>query len=144
MAECTNQDLRKARDAAKLTRWQAAHQLGVSEETVRRWETGEVIPHPDDVGRMEEAYHAKNLWFRWMRSNIESYRDRFPEVADYTLPISLVSAKFEIGDVLPLIDSVTRDAMDGKIDNPGDRDRLIREIDEAIAAMMACKAELQR
>lgn len=144
MAECTNQDLRRARDAAKLTRWQAAQRLGVSEETVRRWETGEVIPHPDDVGRMEEAYKAENLWYRWMYSNIDSYRERIPETPNYTLPISLVSAKYETGDVLPLLDSVIRDAMDGKIDDQAERDRLIREIDEAIAALLASKEALKK
>ena len=49
MAECTIADLQNARKAAKMPRWQAAQRMGVSEETVRRWETGETRPEPDDV-----------------------------------------------------------------------------------------------
>ena len=47
MAECTNIELRKAREAKALTRWQLGNLLGVSESTIERWERGEVVPAPD-------------------------------------------------------------------------------------------------
>ena len=50
MAECTGLDLRKARDAQKMPRWQLGQMIGVSEDTIRRWEMDEIRPEPDDVG----------------------------------------------------------------------------------------------
>ena len=41
MAEFTHNDLRSAREARKIQRWRLANELGVSEDTVRRWEIGE-------------------------------------------------------------------------------------------------------
>ena len=61
MAEFTHLDLRREREARKMQRWKLADAVGVSEWTVERWEKGEVIPDPDDVGRIEANQHLTKI-----------------------------------------------------------------------------------
>ena len=102
MAECTIADLQNARKAAKMPRWQAAQRMGVSEETVRRWETGETRPEPDDVWAMKREYKAEGLWHRWMRSTYDSYRDNWPEIVNREMPLAIVNARHQMADVMAL------------------------------------------
>lgn len=136
MAEFTHLDLRREREARKMQRWKLADAVGVSEWTVERWEKGEVIPDPDDVGRIEEALEVPGLWERWMRSTYDSYRKRHPEKApEYDLARSMVRVRYELGDVLALHDKAERDALDGAIDDPGLREKYKKELEESVAAM---------
>lgn len=144
MAECTNVDLKNARNAAKLPRWQAAQRLGVSEETVRRWESGETRPEPDDVWAMEKAYNADGLWHRWMRSTYDSYRDNWPETVNHTLPLAVVDVRHQMNDVMALQDTIERDAMDGKIDNTAAAREWLKEAKELQAALAEAVAKLER
>ena len=144
MAEFTNLDLRKARESRKLTRWQLAAKLGVSEDTLERWETGKQRPEPDDVGRIEDALDARSelLWSRWMYSNVESYRDRNPEPRMSPLLEAVVSVKYELADVQDLSGKLERDAIDGRIDDPILRKQARKEIAEARAALARLDARI--
>lgn len=144
MAEFTHLDLRKAREARKLTRWQLAAKLGVSEDTLERWETGKQTPTPDDVGRMEDALDARCelLWARWMYSNCESYRERNPEPRMSPLLEAVVSVKFELADVQELSSRLERDAIDGKIDDPRLKTQALKEIGEAREALNRLHARI--
>lgn len=135
MAECTIADLQNARKAAKMPRWQAAQRMGVSEETVRRWETGETRPEPDDVWAMEREYKAEGLWHRWMRSTYDSYRDNWPEIVNRELPLAIVNARHQMADVMALQDEMERDEMDGRIDSRTLRTHYMKEAREAQAAL---------
>lgn len=135
MAECTIADLINARKAAKMPRWQAAQHMGVSEETVRRWETGETRPEPDDVWAMERTYKANGLWHRWMRSAYDSYRENWPEMVDRELPMAVVNVRHQMADVMALQNDVERDAMDGRMDSAALRAHYIKEAKEAQAAL---------
>ena len=144
MAEFTHLDLRKAREMRKLTRWQLANLIGVSEDTLERWETGKQQPSPDDVGCVEDALDARAelLWSRWMYSNVESYRERNPEPHVSELLAAVVSVRYELADVQALHDQLARDAIDGKIDDPALRAQANKEIDEARAALAHLKARI--
>lgn len=135
MPECTNLDLKNARMRRKLLPWQIGEQLGVSESTVRRWENGDVEPGPDDIDRFAEAVADPMLWYRWMRSHYDSFRKRSAELATMTMPNSIARSKYELEDILPLLEQLHRDALDGRIDNPQLKEKCIQEAKEAYAAL---------
>lgn len=134
-AECTEKDLRAARKRAKMTQWQASQAIGVSESTMARWESGEVIPDPEDVDALEVMYKAPGLWHRWMRSHYDSYRKRYPEdPANRDLPLAIVNVRHQLEDVRALQDAMERDAMDGRMDDPQMAARYQKELRELQAA----------
>jgi len=53
--------LRKARNAAKLSREEAAHRLYVGSRTLADYELGRTVPPPDVVLRMAEVYQEPEL-----------------------------------------------------------------------------------
>ena len=144
MAEFTNQDLRKAREARKIPRWQLAAKIGISEDTLERWETGKQRPEPDDVGRIEDVLDARSelMWARWMYSNCESYRDRNPEPHMSPLLEAVCSVEMELEDVRALHTRLVRDAIDGHIDDPLLRKQARKEIAEARAALARLDARI--
>ena len=133
MAECTNLDLRKAREARKMPRWQLAQQLGVSADTIERWERGEVKPEPDDVDRMGEALQAPDLWHQWMLSNCESYRKRYLGVETLALPVSVMRLRYAMEDALAMMNPVERDVIDGRLDDQ----RLKESFSQALKLLIA-------
>lgn len=135
MAECTNVELEIARKTAKLPRWQVAQSIGVSEETVRRWETGETRPEPDDVYSLERLYRASGLWHRWMRSTYDSYRQTWPEMENRDLPLAVMNVRHQMADVMALQDTIERDALDGRIDNITAQQSYERELKQMQAAI---------
>lgn len=145
MPECTHQDLRKAREAAGLTQWQAAGELGASESTIKRWESGETKPTPEDVWRMEKLYNCRGLWHRWMRSNHDSYREHYPEEApNLALPVAVLNARHQLADVLAMQDLIERDALDGRLDDEAGKRKYVQEIHEAQASLTEVLTQLER
>lgn len=137
MAECTYHDLRKARDARKLPRWEVANAVGVSEDTIERWETGKVQPDPEDVDRFAEAVGASGLWHRWMLSHYDSYRKRYRDAVNYALPVAFANLRHQMNDVLNIYDPVERDALDGRIDDPELRACIEKEVQDIQSAATA-------
>ena len=56
MAEYTEKDLRKAREARNLSRWKLGELIGVSESTVERWETGETLPNVQTLKLLSQLF----------------------------------------------------------------------------------------
>jgi len=135
LPECTNIDLENARVRRKLPRWKLAGLLGVSESTLARWENGEIRPDPDDVDRFATAVGDPTLWHRWMISTYDSYRKRYVNAMDQSLPVSIARSKYEMADVMALQERVERDALDGTIDDPKLKASYTKEIREAVAAL---------
>jgi transcriptional regulator with XRE-family HTH domain len=135
LPECTHIDLENARLRQKMPRWKLAGTLGVSESTVARWESGEIRPDPDDVDRFAAAVSDPTLWHRWMISTYDSYRRRYVESVDQSLPVSIARSKYEMADVMALQERVERDALDGAIDDPKLKADYAKEIREAVAAL---------
>lgn len=148
MAECTKLDLRKARESAHLTRWQAAQLFGVSEDSIRRWEdpTQKTMPAPVDVSRMEETYRADGLWWRWMRSNDDAFRDRLPAMPDLELPGAILRLFAEISDLDRLQHELMRDGADGEISDPQLLDKSLNEVEDVVAVgyLLYCRLRRQK
>lgn len=136
--------LRKARDAANLSRLVASEALFVSTDVIKRWEDPEctVMPSSLDVSRMEHIYNAPNLWHRWMQATDEVYRDHYPyDVPDYPLLMAIVHARHQQTDMIGLYDRLERDAMDGHV---GDRQLLATMLQEAMEARQALDEMIAR
>ena len=143
-ADITNKELKAAREAAGLYQYQVAHQLGISEDTVSRWERGDVKPTPEDVSALEKLYKAPGLWYGWMRYNYPSFRERYPEdPGNAALALSMVNAKYELADLLERQEVAIRDALDGKIDDKKAFAAYVKEAKDVHAALglMLAKAE---
>ena len=134
MSEFTNQDLRKAREAQKMPRWKLAAAVNVSESTLERWESGETMPHPDEVDRIADALGEPLIWHRWMLSTYDSYRRRYISSDDYSLPVMAMKLRHEMDDVRALQDALERDAIDGHVDDEPLLDRAITELQQMIQA----------
>ena len=135
MSECTNTDLENTRLRQKIPRWKLAGMLGVSESTIARWESGEIRPDPDDVDRFATAVSDPTLWHRWMLSNYDSYRRRYIDSkVNSGLPVLMARYRYETSDVMAIHGSAERDALDGTIDDPQLKQKLIKELQEQIAA----------
>jgi transcriptional regulator with XRE-family HTH domain len=138
-SEYTNLELKKDREARKMKRWEVAKICGVSESTIERWEKGDAVPDPDDVYNFAKAIGMMWIWYNWMRSHYDSFREWFPELLEASkfdsLIQSVVRVKHEISDLMPLYDRIERDSLDGRID---DREAWLtykKELTEAIAVM---------
>ena len=134
MAEFTHLDLRKARETRFSSRWQLAEKIGVSPDTVERWETGKQKPTPEDVDHIEEATGVKGIWHAWMCSNCDSYRKRYQNMRQNNLLASIVSVRHEMGDVMKLLDVVERAAISGDINDPSLCKQFRKDLVEAVAA----------
>lgn len=148
MAECTGFDLRKAREARKMTRWELGNAVSVSESTIERWERpgidGGSKPTPEDVDRLGEALGDTALWHRWMLSNCDSYRKRYLYApAGGELATAVLRVRHENGDIQRLQDRAELAAL-GK---PGDNDAILheyaKELRENIAAETAVLQQLR-
>lgn len=135
-ADVTNRELKAAREAAGLYQYQVAHLMGVSEDTVSRWERGDVKPTPEDVSALETLYKAPGLWYGWMRYNHPSFRERYPEdPGNAALALSMLHTKYELADLQEKQETAIRDALDGNIDDAKAFEAYIKEAKEAHAAL---------
>ena len=148
MQECTKVDLRKARDLAGLTRIQAAPLLGVSESTLKNWEDPSIktLPVSADVSRMEDIYHADGLWWRWLRSHDDAFRDRMPPLPAMELQGAIMSTFAEAADLLELQQALFKDGADGEINDPLLLEKSLKETGELLASvyMLYCRLKRQK
>lgn len=143
-ADITCRELKAAREAAGLYQYQVAYLMNVSEDTIGRWERGEVQPSPDEVDKLEALYKAPGLWYGWMRYHYKSFRERYPENAgNAALALSMVAAKYEMADLLEGQEAAIRDALDGRIDDTKGFAEYVKRAKEAHAAigLMLARAE---
>lgn len=146
MAEKSHVILRSAREAHGWSRVQLVAELGISEDTLKRWEYGEVKPTPDDVANVERVLRAEAemLWYRWMSAAWDSYKDHHPEVRRKDLLQSVVSTKHELTDVLNLQEKVESAILNGTINQPGVRDRYRKELEEAQASIVETLGQIPK
>lgn len=138
MAELAHIILKKAREShvPKMQQWRLAQLVGVSEDTVKRWERGDADPDPDDVDRIEEALEEAGLWNRWMIAQYDSYRERYADMPQVEhIAADMIRMKKELQHVLQLIDPLEDDAIDGTWDDVALCKKAHKELPEAIAAM---------
>ena len=135
MSEFTNKELKLARESQGIPRWKMGAEIGVSESTVERWESGESMPSPDDIDRFANQIGDATIWHRWMLSHYDSYRRRYinSNVAS-SLPTLISRLRYETEDVLHIQDVAHRDSLDGQIDDPQLKAQYTKEVKEMIAA----------
>lgn len=56
---------KRAREAAKLTQPEAAQLLDVNQQTVSRWETGEIFPGEENARAAALYYHTTEPWLQY-------------------------------------------------------------------------------
>lgn len=129
-----------------MTRWQAGEALGVSQDTIKRWEDPKDSSKPTsaDVSRMEDAYETPGLWYSWMYSNDDGFRDR---MAPPTAPDLRESIMKIFADIQELIDNeakILRDASDGCIDDKALAAKILQLSVDIASAGQSLAEEMKR
>lgn len=148
-AYLTKASLQRLREAAKMTRKEAAPLLGMSEETLRRLETVDLDrkrdqqPTSGDLARMEVVYRAPGLWYNFQHSNDDAFRDHLPELPEYNAQGALMAFFVESTEAAVLEKEALRDAADGKIDDRDLKRRIIKEVEDVAAAAILLLQKLK-
>ena len=74
-----------AREARGLTQEAAAEKLGISDSSIRAYETGQRIPPNEVVDLMVIAYDSQLLGIQHIRASAEMARSIIPDVQEMTL-----------------------------------------------------------
>lgn len=74
-----------AREAKGLTQEAAAEKLGISETSIRAYETGQRIPPVDVVDLMVIAYDSQLLGIQHLRASADMARSVLPEVREVSV-----------------------------------------------------------
>lgn len=135
MPEYSKVWLRTARDAAGFTRMQATNMLGVSESTIKRWEdpAKDDMPRTLDVSRMEDAYGAVGLWWRWCHVHDEAFRDRMPVLPELDFKGAMMALFAEMEDIKAMQAELFKDAADGKITDMELLRKACKEVGDVVA-----------
>lgn len=137
--------LKDARKKSGLCQYQVAQLLSyktkedtISEDTISNWECNRAMPDPEQVSMLESIYEIPGLWDDWMRQQYPSYRKRIPKRAQISDPaLAVVQAGYEMQDVTRLTEPMSRDLMDGRLDDPHLASQYIEQVDQALSALTA-------
>lgn len=145
MPETGSMILREARETANLSREQLSMRMEcISVGTIKRWEYGESKPDSADVARMGEILNDSTLWPRWMCAVDDEYARRHPySASDMPAAMAFVRVGYEMADVQKRLDEITRDALDGKIDNKTLAAQMVKELLEMEAASQEARRHLK-
>ena len=69
-----------AREAKGLTQEAAAEKLGISDSSIRAYETGQRIPPPEVVDLMVIAYDSQLLGIQHLRASADMARSIVPDI----------------------------------------------------------------
>lgn len=79
-----------AREARGLTQEGAAEKLGISDSSIRAYESGQRIPPPEVVDLMVIAYDSQLLGIQHIRASAEMARSIVPDVKELRLPEAIM------------------------------------------------------
>nr|WP_300169233.1 helix-turn-helix transcriptional regulator [uncultured Flavonifractor sp.] len=79
-----------AREARGLTQEAAAEKLGISDSSIRAYESGQRIPPPEVVDLMVIAYDSQLLGIQHIRASAEMARSIVPDVKELRLPEAIM------------------------------------------------------
>jgi len=132
-----------AREARGLTQEAAAEKLGISDSSIRAYETGQRIPPLDVVDLMVDAYDSQLLGIQHIRASAEMARSIVPDVQE--LSLSTAIANF-LDCIYSFVDnhrdrSLLHIGKDGMIDEQESPvfDDISEELDQLAAAAMAVR-----
>lgn len=108
--------LRDARNAAKLSREEAAHRLYIGTRTLADYESGRTIAPPDVVLRMAEVYQEPTLMADYC-SNVCPIGQKLAHTVNKAeFATTVVRILKEFADVKGLLDNLIRIAANGQVD----------------------------
>ena len=124
----------RGRKTTLLTQEEAAERLGISPETLKRYETGRLTPPDETVARMCEVYGVS-----WLALEHAKATDRLgilPELEPKPLPMATISLTNRLRDAADRLAGLLRIAEDGVIDDAErpEFDDIVQDLRETIAA----------
>lgn len=136
-----------AREARGLTQEAAAEKLGISDSSIRAYETGQRVPPNEVVELMAICYDAQHLAFQHLRETNSMYGSIVPAVPDCS--VLEASAKL-INRIYDFSDShsdrrLMRIAEDNVIDQDErpEFDAILEDLQEIVEAALAVKCARQ-
>lgn len=90
MPESNRNIYKVAREARGLTQEAAAERLGISDSSIRAYETGQRIPPNDVVDLMVLAYDSQLLGIQHLRASADMARSIVPDVQEVRLPEAIM------------------------------------------------------
>lgn len=136
-----------AREARGLTQEAAAEKLGISDSSIRAYETGQRVPPNEVVELMAICYDAQHLAFQHLRETNSMYGSIVPAVPDCS--VLEASAKL-INHIYDFADShndrrLMRIAEDNVIDQDErpEFDAILEDLQEIVEAALAVKCARQ-
>ena len=132
-----------AREARGLTQEAAAEKLGISDSSIRAYETGQRIPPPEVVDLMVIAYDSQLLGIQHIRASAEMARSIVPDVQELRLPEAIMEL---LDRVYGFVDAhrdreLLRIGKDGIIDNDERPtfDSIVEDLGQIVEAAMAVR-----
>lgn len=136
-----------AREARGLTQEAAAEKLGISDSSIRAYETGQRVPPNEVVELMAICYDAQHLAFQHLREINSMYGQIIPDVRE----MRLTDAIMELLDLLYNFVERHRDrelmhiGKDGVIDDTEREsfDSIVSDLGQIVEAALAVKCARQ-
>ncbi|MBM6723936.1 helix-turn-helix domain-containing protein [Pseudoflavonifractor phocaeensis] len=132
-----------AREARGLTQEAAAEKLGISDSSIRAYESGQRIPPPEVVDLMVIAYDSQLLGIQHIRASAEMARSIVPDVQELRLPEAIMEL---LDRVYGFVDAhrdreLLRIGKDGIIDEEERPtfDDIVEELGQIVEAAMAVR-----
>lgn len=124
----------RARKVTLLTQEEAAERLGISAETLKRYEGGRLTPSDETVAKMCSVYGVP-----WLALEHAKATDRLgilPELEPKPLPMATISLTNRLRDAADRLAGLLRIAEDGVIDDAErpEFDDIVQDLRETIAA----------
>ena len=124
----------RGRKTTLLTQEEAAERLGISPETLKRYEGGRLTPSDETVARMCEVYGVS-----WLALEHAKSTDRLgilPEVEPKPLPMATIALTNRLRAAADRLAGLLRIAEDGVIDDTErpEFDNIVQDLRETIAA----------
>ena len=136
-----------AREARGLTQEAAAEKLGISDSSIRAYETGQRVPPNEVVELMAICYDAQHLAFQHLRETNSMYGSIVPAVPDCSVleaSAKLINRIYEFAD-RHSDRRLMRIAEDNVIDQDErpEFDAILEDLQEIVEAALAVKCARQ-
>ena len=133
-----------AREAKGLTQEAAAEKLGISDSSIRAYETGQRIPPPEVVDLMVIAYDSQLLGIQHLRASADMARSIVPDIREVRLPeaiMELLDRVYGFVDAHRDRELLRSEYKDGIIDDQERPifDAIVAELGDLVEAAMAVR-----
>lgn len=124
----------RARKVTLLTQEEAAERLGISPETLKRYEGGRLTPPDETVAKMCDTYGVR--WLELEHAQATDTLGILPPVEPKPLPMATISLTNRLRDAADRLAGLLRIAEDGVIDDTErpEFDDIVEDLRETIAA----------